>query len=269
ILSRLSHGVSFYIKSGSEHIMFDMGLLGRFLVRNMKSLGISPDEITKIVFSHGHSDHVGGLRLFLEKRTKKNKIPIYAHLNLTEPKRACFLGVRMWNAGYYKLDEELEKLVSYELSKQPMSITNLLSTTGEIPLEERESMQNISSIFVHKVDGKWSLDSVLDDTAMFLKTKEGLVLICGCCHSGLANTINKVEKLGGDQVVTVIGGVHLVFAKREKILKIANKLLTDYKHINLQLNHSIGERAFRALQKKLGEERVQYFPVGRKLIFEN
>jgi len=249
--------------------MFDMGLLGRFLMKNMRFVGISPDEITKIVLSHGHSDHVGGLRLFLEKRRNRKVIPIYAHSNLTEPKRACFLGIRLWNAGFYQIDEEFEKLVSYELSKQPIKITNLLSTTGEIPLIEREGMQNISNIFVHKVDGKWSLDPVLDDTAMFLKTKEGLVLICGCCHSGLANTINKVEKLGGDQVVTVIGGFHLVFANREKILKIANKLLTDYKHINLHLNHSIGERAFRTLQSKLGEERVQYFPVGRKLIFES
>jgi len=96
ILSRLSHGLSFYIKSGSEHIMFDMGLLGRFLMKNMRFVGISPDEITKIVISHGHSDHAGGLRLFLEKRTNKNIIPIYAHSNLTEPKRACFLGIRLW-----------------------------------------------------------------------------------------------------------------------------------------------------------------------------
>lgn len=95
ILSRLSHGISFYIKSGSEHILFDMGLLGSYLMKNMRFLGISPDEITKIVFSLGHSDHVGGLRLFLDKRTNKNIIPIFAHSNLIEPKRARLLGIRL------------------------------------------------------------------------------------------------------------------------------------------------------------------------------
>ncbi len=269
IFSKLSHGVSFYIKSGNDHIMFDLGLFGNYLIRNMRSLKIDPNIITKIVISHGHSDHIGGLRLFLKNRTNNNQIPIYAHTDFTEPKRAYKFGIRLWNAGFYEIDEELETKIRYELSKQSIKVTEFLSTTGEISLEERDDIQNVSNLFVHKVDGKWDLDPVLDNTSMFLKTKEGVVLICGDCHSGLTNTIRKVEKISGDNVVTIIGVIHIIFSKKEKIQQIADKLMTDYKDINFHINHSVGSKVFKILQRELGKERVQYFPVGKKLIFES
>ncbi len=267
--SRLIHGLSFYIKSGDDHIMFDMGLIGRYLMKNLNKLGINPDIITEIIFSHGHSDHVGGLRLFLKNRTNIEPIHIYAHPDFKEPKVANILGMRMWNAGFYEIEEQLEKKLKYKLSKDPIEITEFLTTTGEIPLEERKGITNVSKRYVHKVDGKWSLDPVLDDISLFLQTKQGVVVLCGDCHSGLTNTIRKVEDLSGNQVVTVLGGVHVIGSDKTEMHIITEEMLTEFKHINLHINHSVGGRQFRFLQKKLGKERVQYLPVGKTFVFES
>ena len=86
--SRISHGLAFYIKSGSDHILFDMGLIGRVLMKNLEMLDINPNIITKIVFSHGHTDHVRGLGKFLEYKSKGKKILVHAHSDFKEPKYA-------------------------------------------------------------------------------------------------------------------------------------------------------------------------------------
>ena len=268
IFSKLSHGVSFYIKLGEEHILFDMGLMGRFLMRNLNNLEIDPNIINKIIISHGHSDHVGGLRLFLENRTNNIKVPIYAHSNLKEPKRAYCKGILGWNAGFYHIEEQLEKKVEYKLSREPFKINEFLFTTGEIPFEERQEFQNVSHRFAHKVDGKWEIDPVLDDTSLYLKTKKGIVLICGDCHSGLVNTIRKVERLSGDRIITLIGAIHIIFSKKSKMLEIVDDLLSEFNQINFHINHSVGRKCFRFLQNKLGKDRIQYFPVGKTLILE-
>jgi len=269
ILSRLSHGLSLYIKSGGDHILFDTGLMGRILMKNLRNLDIHPNILTKIVISHGHSDHIGGLRKILENRTNNVQIPIYAHPDFKEPKSARILGIKFWNVGFYEIKDSLENKLIYRLSKNPVNITELLRTTGEISEEERRGMTNTSENFARKINGKWIRDPVLDDMSLFFKTQQGVVLICGDCHSGLTNTIQKVQRLSGDKVVTILGAVHVIFSSTIKMNKIVEMLLDEYKHINFHLNHSVGRRYFRFLQKKLGSERIQYFPVGKKLIFES
>ncbi len=268
IFSVFSHGLSFYIASGRHHIMYDLGLVGRLLIKNMEILDIKPDKINKIVFSHGHSDHTGGLNALLENRTKKSIIPIYAHTNALEAKRAQIGKLRLWNAGIYSIKPELKNKIKFNLSSEPVEITPYLITTGEISLDERIEDQNISSYFVHYVNGEWSIDPVLDEISLILKSKEGLVLICGCCHSGISNTIRKAESLVNDKVTTLIGGVHLYGAKKEIILQIAHKLNQDFKNVKFFFNHSIGRRAYHLLRKKLGENRVNYAPFGKSFVFD-
>ena len=80
------HGQSFLISIGDEQILFDFGQKGPILLHNMDELQISPNAVTKLVASHGHMDHTGGLPDFLEKRTKKESLPLFAHPNFREEK---------------------------------------------------------------------------------------------------------------------------------------------------------------------------------------
>ena len=268
IFAFLSHGLSFYIGSEKDKIMFDLGLLGGMLMKNMGTLGISANTITKIVFSHGHSDHTGGLNAFLAHRTKKTVIPIYMHPKALEPKRAHIGKLRLWDTGMYQIEPALERKIKFIFSREPIVINSFLMTTGEISLENRTFIQNVSKYYVHFCDSKWSVDPVIDEVSLILKTKEGLVLICGCCHSGLSNTIRKAETLVNDKVLTVIGGVHLTGARRKKILEIADELDQNYTDIAYFFNHSIGKLAFKTLRKRLGETRVNYAPFGKTFIFD-
>jgi 7,8-dihydropterin-6-yl-methyl-4-(beta-D-ribofuranosyl)aminobenzene 5'-phosphate synthase len=80
------HGQSFLITFGNEKILYDIGLNSKILLNNMETLSISPDEITKLVVSHGHTDHTGGLPGFLDIRSANQPLPLIAHPVFREKK---------------------------------------------------------------------------------------------------------------------------------------------------------------------------------------
>jgi 7,8-dihydropterin-6-yl-methyl-4-(beta-D-ribofuranosyl)aminobenzene 5'-phosphate synthase len=80
------HGQSFLITIDGENILYDTGLDGHTLLNNMETLSISPNDITKLVLSHGHADHTGGLPCFLDERNEKNVLPLIAHPSFREKK---------------------------------------------------------------------------------------------------------------------------------------------------------------------------------------
>lgn len=112
------HGESFHITIGNQEILFDAGWKGRKLMHNMNRLGINPDEIDRLVFSHGHADHTGGLPAFLKARTISTPIPIIAHSAALEPKSLKILIFHI-SGGFPKLGKKLEEKVEFQLTKNP------------------------------------------------------------------------------------------------------------------------------------------------------
>ena len=109
------HGQSFLISIGDEQILFDLGKKGPILLHNMAELQISPDAVTRLVLSHGHMDHTGGLPDFLEKRTKKETLPLFAHPDFREKKifKALFTKKPL---GCPSFSQEQEKKLNFQLS---------------------------------------------------------------------------------------------------------------------------------------------------------
>ena len=132
----------------------DFGLIGSVLLRNMKKLEIDPNKITKALLSHGHSDHIWGLKSFLNKWNNSRKLPLYLHEAALIPKRARISSILLWNAGYSELNEVQEKRVKFIFNEKPTKITSLISTTGEFPLDERKEPQCVSKRFVQNINGK-------------------------------------------------------------------------------------------------------------------
>jgi 7,8-dihydropterin-6-yl-methyl-4-(beta-D-ribofuranosyl)aminobenzene 5'-phosphate synthase len=265
---RVGHGQSFHISIGNQQIIFDLGLVGWILLRHMRKLNINPNEIDKVVLSHGHMDHVGGIEEFVKARSKEDTIPIYCHPSIRIPKRAYYGGIVLWNAGFRNFGLEIEEKLDFNYNSEPVQITSNLYTTGEISLEDRLDLKNLSRFFYYKIDGKWIHDPMLDEQSLVLKTVDGLVIICGCCHPGLVNTCKKAQEIFDDEILAIVGAVHLNLASKKRVLELIDSMKQQIGTPILYLNHSTGERAKSTLKKELGKEIVNDCRHGTQLVFE-
>jgi 7,8-dihydropterin-6-yl-methyl-4-(beta-D-ribofuranosyl)aminobenzene 5'-phosphate synthase len=103
--------------------------------------------------------------------------------------------------------------------------------------------------------------------SMVIEAKEGLILVCGCCHAGLLNTMAHVRRVFHHPITVVMGGSHLVSADDDYLQHVIDVLRKDYHPVRFYLNHCTGERAIIALSNAFGEL-VQPFPVGSQLVFD-
>ena len=260
------HGNAFYFEMEDERFLFDTGADGNILLHNLNELNISPDYIDKIIFSHGHDDHTIGLHDFMKARTIQDKITIIGHPLLTEKKYLRFLRLRISYIGFPKLDQDIENKINYTLSRNSIQINGYLSTTGEIT--NRPFKDGTAKYMVHRENGKWVKDPLLDDLSLVLKTTKGLVLICGCCHAGLLNTCAHVTKIFKEPISTIIGGTHMMFFSKKEVLHVAESLKRDYNSPQLYLNHCTGKRKIKILKQYFGAKIVKPCVVGTELRFE-
>jgi len=260
------HGESFHITIGDMQILFDVGWKGRKLMYNAKLLGINADDIDVMVLSHGHRDHTGGLKSFLKARTVGTQMPIYAHPNALEPKmgRKWIFRIPMG----LQIDPKLAEKIQFKLAKKPAEVSPALFTTGEIALKERLEKPGIAKAVFHKVDGQWKWDPVIDDLSLVLQTKEGLILITGCCHAGLLNTCARALQLFNNKIKAIIGGTHMLEYSEEDISHVGEILEKVYGTPELYLNHCTGKIAIEQLRRRFGPEIVHDCHVGTELFFE-
>jgi 7,8-dihydropterin-6-yl-methyl-4-(beta-D-ribofuranosyl)aminobenzene 5'-phosphate synthase len=105
------HGQAFHIKIDKQNILFDTGAKSDILLHNMNVLGLSPHEIDKIIFSHGHYDHTGGLPGLLDYISPKSPIQVFGHPSMTETK-FFKLGLIKRNIGFPSLSEDQKAKIS-------------------------------------------------------------------------------------------------------------------------------------------------------------
>jgi 7,8-dihydropterin-6-yl-methyl-4-(beta-D-ribofuranosyl)aminobenzene 5'-phosphate synthase len=99
-------------------------------------------------------------------------------------------------------------------------------------------------------------DPIEDDTALWVETNKGLVILTGCCHAGLVNTVNYVRKLAGQsRVRAIIGGLHLATAARERLGKTC-QCLADWDVETVVPCHCTGDEAVAFMRERLGRRVV-------------
>lgn len=261
------HGVSFHITVDNKDVLFDAGWKGNKLMHNIRMLGINVDNIGKLVLSHGHRDHTGGLVSFLRTRTASTPLPVIAHPAALEPKSAK---ISIFNIpiGLPKLGSKLARTVEFQLTKSPVEILPKLFTTGEIPVAERPEKPGIVSKAFHKVDGRREWDPIIDDLSLVLQTRDGLVVVTGCCHAGLLNTCAKATRLFGQKIKTIVGGTHMLEYSKEDVKHVGDVLENLYGTPDLYLNHCTGKKAIEQLKNRFGSTVVHDCFVGTELAFE-
>jgi 7,8-dihydropterin-6-yl-methyl-4-(beta-D-ribofuranosyl)aminobenzene 5'-phosphate synthase len=254
------HGLSFYIEAEKRRILFDTGQ-NLALVNNAEVLGIDLSRIDTVVLSHGHYDHSGGLKSLLECN---RDFTLYAHPEVFGRKvKGCgdnpkYIGI--------PVDRKVleQKGVKVRLDKNPVRIAPGITTTGEIPLEN--DFETVGSIFYLKKGEDYAADTLADDRALVLDTDKGSVVVLGCSHRGVVNTINHVTRItGGKTIHAILGGLHLGKASEDKLDKIMSHL-HGFGLEKIGVGHCTGPQAFLALANGF-KNRVYLDTVGNVMEF--
>lgn len=241
------HGFSMLVRvfSGEKacSILFDTGTSPEGVVENAARMEIDLGEVSYVVLSHGHYDHFGGLKGAVKTINKKD-LPIIAHENMMKRRGTANSKGEIREYSTLPKIEELYP-AKFVYNKEPMLIAkDYACVTGEIPRKvdfEKGLLQN--RIFS---DGSWQPDHlILDDRTLVLNVKgKGLVVISGCAHAGIINTIRYAQQITGTRkVYAVLGGFHLAGREFEKRIE---PTLEALKQINPELlvpSHCTGWRA--------------------------
>jgi len=203
-------GVSYYIEDEGKTILFDVGYSDAFL-RNAQKMNISFHTLDFLVLSHGHLDHTWGLdhlvKFYSEASNEKQSIRkprIVAHPLVFKSK--IFDGEEI---GTLISEEKISQHFKLELSMKPVWISEQLVYLGEIP--RTNDYENKRSIGMVVYEDNQEQDYLKDDSALVYKSKNGLIIITGCSHSGICNIIDYAKKVCHEEkVADVIGGFHLL-----------------------------------------------------------
>jgi len=254
------HGLSFYIESGDRKILFDTGQ-GLAISNNARVLGIDLNQVDAVVLSHGHYDHSGGLQNVLQ--TNK-KFTLYGHPDVFSPK------VKESNGKYKYIGIPIDQHdivnagITVEFNRNPIEIAPGVMTSGEIALEN--DFENVEAGFFLKNDAAVIRDTLADDQALILDTAKGVVVILGCSHRGVINTLTHVARLKGTaKIHAILGGLHLGQASDGKLAKIIDHL-REFKLEMIGVGHCTGPRAFLALANEF-KDRVFLNTVGNAIEF--
>jgi 7,8-dihydropterin-6-yl-methyl-4-(beta-D-ribofuranosyl)aminobenzene 5'-phosphate synthase len=217
-------GFAALVEADGHKILFDTGARPRTVLENARELKIDLSDVEDVVLSHFHHDHTGGLMTLRQELMKTNPRALSrAHVG-----EGIFLPRR------YKGKEDANQMIAtkaeYEATggkfivhDKPDEIIPGVWLTGPVPRPNAE--KNWQPGVEMKVDGKWIDDTLPEDQSLVFQTEKGLVLLSGCGHAGVVNTIEYARKILGPQnVYAAVGGFHLYDAPDEKLVWTAAKL---------------------------------------------
>jgi len=243
-------GLSILVEAEEATVLLDAGKTFS-ATYNADTLGIDLSSIDRIILSHGHFDHTGGLREVL--RRVRKEVEIIAHPDIWQAKYARREGEPDRYIGIPFQQHELESLgARFHLTAQPVNITVNMMTTGEIPMVT--AFEEIDAALYIKEGSGWQPDKLMDDQALIVKTEQGLVVILGCAHRGMVNTLYYAQQLTGSATIhTVIGGAHLINASEERLWQTI-AALKDIGVQRLGLCHCTDLPAAAVLAQEFGEK---------------
>jgi len=231
-------GLSILVEVDGTKILVDTGL-SFSAVYNAQLMGIDLSTIDRMVLSHGHADHTGGLREVLKI---KGEVDIIAHPDIWAAKYVQRDQQPLQYCGIPFTRQELESRgARFNLKREPVPITEHVMTTGEIPMSS--GYEEIESNLFIKEDDQFKPDPLADDLALVIDTNFGLVVILGCAHRGIINTVHRAQNLYSKELVyAVIGGTHLFRASEERL----ENTIADLREIGIRrlgVSHCTGFRA--------------------------
>lgn len=206
------HGFSAYIEAEGCRVLFDTGCSDAVL-NNAQKMKIDLLDLDYIVLSHGHLDHTGGLyhliRLFSEamlEDTACHLPKLIAHPRCFYPRPKPPLP----DIGAVLTADEVQRILPLDLRKDTVVLTPNLFFMGEIDRKFSFEKTLPGPRRIVMPDGSVQEDQLIDDTSLAYRSRDGLVIITGCAHAGICNTVEYAKKVSGEnRVLDIIGGLHL------------------------------------------------------------
>jgi 7,8-dihydropterin-6-yl-methyl-4-(beta-D-ribofuranosyl)aminobenzene 5'-phosphate synthase len=243
------HGFSALIEpSQGESLLFDTGQ-GLTLLHNARRMNKDLSAVGNVVLSHGHYDHSGGLLPLLTEHGPKQ---IYAHPGVFTPRFRLKDTGECYQIGIPHNRDQLEVTGGvFHLSEDFREIAPGMYLTGNVP---RSTTFETGDQGLYCDCTGQDLDATPDDQSLILETERGLVVILGCCHAGLVNTLEHVAySIGRRDIYAVIGGTHLGFCGQNQ-LEMTISALKNWGVQKVAASHCTGFAASARLSRKMSKE---------------
>lgn len=242
----------------TRRILFDTGVSPNGILHNLAVLNLTPASIDAIVLSHGHTDHAMGIMGLLTQMGRK-KIPFILHPDAYLSRKLILPNGHEVNIPNPKKQELADQNIELIESVGPSMLfdeTTLVS--GEVA--RTTEFETGFPIHYAKKNGDWNPDPLInDDQCLILNVRnKGLVIVTGCGHAGIINTIRNAQNISGiKQIYAVIGGFHLTGALFEPIIKPTIGELTKIAPSLIVPGHCTGWKATHEVARQLPEAFVQ------------
>ena len=207
------HGLAYWIEYDGRRVLLDSGQ-GGVLVGNAYRLGIVLHDLDALVLSHGHYDHTGGVANALKTN---RSVMVHAHRPLSPESSSAKGTVFRGRSGCPtrpSRPSETRAIVWSTSSSLPPCLKDLWRP---VPVPRLTDFEDVGGPF-YLDDACTRPDPLEDDQSVFFDTPQGTVVLLGCAHSGVINTLRYIRQLTGDRPLhAVFGGMHLVGASIERI----------------------------------------------------
>lgn len=254
--------------AGKHRLLIDSGLDPMAASHNMDVLGLDMSSCECLISSHGHIDHAGGLLSIRSKLDQKRKIPLVLHEEAFRNRLVKFQDGR--TIALPAPDRSLLTRAQYEIVERHSRsswVDDRVLVTGEIP--RTNDFEKGFPNHYSEIDGELEADPLIkDDQAVILNVKNrGLVVITGCGHAGIINTLDYAKELTGeDRILAVLGGMHLSGKLFEPII---SRTIDEIQRLSPRFVipcHCSGFKATSEIARKMPDSFIQN-SVGTSYIF--
>jgi 7,8-dihydropterin-6-yl-methyl-4-(beta-D-ribofuranosyl)aminobenzene 5'-phosphate synthase len=247
-------GFAAVVEADGHRILFDTGARPDTVLNNAKELGVDLANITDVVLSHNHGDHTGGLMTLRRAMLQKNPAAL----------SEAYVGKGIFAARQSDQGKALEFMATtrrdYEASgghfveyDHPVELWNGIWLTGPVPRKYPE--RNWSGHVQIRTPDGWKEDTIPEDMSLVINTGQGLVVVSGCGHAGIVNTLEYARSsVRNAPIHAAIGGFHLYQLDDQKLQWTAGKL-REFGLANFLGAHCTGIEAVYRIRELTGLDR--------------
>lgn len=234
------------LQETGTNILWDAGISSIALMENAKRMGIDLTTVSRIALSHGHEDHFAAMTAVIAAITARpawkewtpdvtekeicdwlesHRVQLIAHPAAFRERWGIGQDGKKYGPGITPRDEWAAAGADVVLSAGPYELGPGCWTTGAVPRKSFEKAGTPSSI-AYREGGEFVRDYLDDDQAIIVHVRDkGLVVLTGCAHSGIVNTVNHAREISGvDRVWAIVGGFHLGDAKDDEIQRTVDEI---------------------------------------------